>query len=63
MSIAVVEPETGNITLMFIALAVVLAILRAVTSEHYFLGTSDRLPWIGDRMVRGMDGEAKTARP
>jgi hypothetical protein len=61
MSMAIAEPEIGNTTLMFIALAVVLAILRAVTSQHYFMVAVTVLQWFRDRMVRGMDGEAKTS--
>jgi hypothetical protein len=61
MSMVIAEPEIGNTTLMFIALAVVHAILRAVNSQHYFMGAVTVLLWIRDRMVRGMDGEARTS--
>jgi hypothetical protein len=61
MSITVAKPEIGNTTLMFIALAVALALLRAVTSQHDFLGAVTVLRWIRDWMVRGMAGEAKTS--
>jgi hypothetical protein len=44
---------------MFIVLAIVLAVLRAFTSQHYFLAGRNGLLWIRDRMVRGMDSEAK----
>jgi hypothetical protein len=48
---------------MLVVLAVVLAVLRAFTSQHLLHGGSNRLLRICNRMVRRMVGEPKASEP
>ena len=49
----------GQTALMFIVLAVVLAVLRTFTSQHYFMGAVTVCYGFVIGWVRGMDGKAK----